>query len=99
MHVRLLVLALAFVLACNNVDDRAPAPAPAPSTAGLVDAASPRRPSRRYYMTRRGDRCEVYSVDGDHASPTVRTPCPVELNDGERIRLVGKTCLREGSPE
>jgi len=48
-------------------------------------------------MARRGDKCEVYSVEGDHVSPTLTAPCPADLNNGERIRIVGKTCVREGT--
>jgi hypothetical protein len=76
-----------------------PAPAPsATSDARPAPLPSARRPTRRYYLARSQDRCEVYSVDGEASPPRTSTPCPPDLEIGERIRLSGKTCMRE-SPE
>jgi len=36
-------------------------------------------------------------VDGDQVSAPQPTPCPPDLLPGERIRIAGLTCLREGS--
>jgi hypothetical protein len=61
--------------------------------------ASARRPTLRNILTRTAERCEVYSIDGERVSPAERTPCPQDLEVGERIRVTGKTCIREGKPE
>jgi hypothetical protein len=39
--------------------------------------------------------CHVYWIDGGTRSVKKWLPCPRELNDGEKMRLTGKTCLRE----
>lgn len=67
-------------------------PAPEPST-----LPSARRPPRRYYLERTAARCEVYSEDPDGDSPRVWTPCPLDLLVGEKLRIAGKTCVREGA--
>lgn len=72
------------------------APMPAASAAAASSAELPRRPTRHHYLARTSERCEVYSVDHDVVSPAQRTPCPQDLQIGERIRVAGKTCLREG---
>jgi hypothetical protein len=99
---RLLRAALALVLGalagCQGSGDDA-APAEVASAAPLPTAAAPRRPTRRHYLARTAERCEVYSVDLDLVSPAERTVCPQELQIGERIRIAGKTCMREGRPE
>ena len=56
---------------------------------------SARRPTRRYYLARTADRCEVYSVDGGDFSAPAKTPCPQDLEPGERFRITGRTCIRE----
>jgi len=58
---------------------------------------SARRPARRFYLGRTHERCELYVVEEDRISSPSPTPCPLEILPGERIRLAGKTCLREGS--
>jgi hypothetical protein len=57
---------------------------------------SARRPTRRCYLAHVEARCEVYAVDPDGGTRPAVTPCPVDLKVGERIRIAGKTCLREG---
>jgi hypothetical protein len=65
----------------------------------VVEVVPPaRRPLKRYYLGRTKDRCEVYTVEGDLTSTLAQTPCPPDLENGERIRLAGKTCVREGEP-
>jgi hypothetical protein len=83
---------------------RDPAPAPAPSsvaTAASSDAAPdpPRRPAKKWFMARTPARCEVYSVEGEAVSTAEPAPCPRYLEVGERIRIAGKTCMREGSAD
>lgn len=82
-------------LGCGG--ERAPSPV-ATSTAPAVTAAeiaSARRPMRRYYLSRTASRCEIYRVDESVISPSIATPCPLDLQIGESIRIAGKTCLRE----
>jgi hypothetical protein len=57
---------------------------------------SARRPARRYYLAHTAERCEVYSVDPAGTTPPSPTPCPPDLRVGERIRIAGKSCFREG---
>lgn len=79
-------------------------PAPPPdgtsdiSTPVTEDGGPPRRPARRYYMTRTELRCEVYFIEDDAISTPVPTPCPAYIDVGERIRLSGRSCFREGVP-
>jgi hypothetical protein len=56
---------------------------------------SARRPSRRYFLAHREGRCEVL-VEPAGETSFRPTPCPPDLLVGERIRLAGKTCFREG---
>ena len=91
--------ALAMLSACKREASDAPAD-PAPSAAVAPDAsaaAPPRRPTKRWYMARTQERCEVYSGDGEVVSPAIEAPCPRYLEVGERIRIAGKTCMREGT--
>ena len=93
-------LVLVAALGLGACQDHAPAPSPPPpgSAAPVADAvASARRPVRRYYLARTAKRCEIYRVDEEGISPPLVTPCPLELQIGERIRIAGKTCLRESS--
>jgi len=76
------------VTPANSAAPSVPAPPAAP--------APPRRPTVRHYLVRTEERCEVYSADGDQVSPAERVPCPQDFEVGERIRVAGKTCLREG---
>lgn len=90
--------------ACDGGDEAAgegssnagEAGAPA-SSSGSADAV-PRRPSRRYYMGRTAERCEVYTVEADAITHRGAAPCPAYIEVGERIRLAGYTCQREGTP-
>jgi hypothetical protein len=91
-------LVLALLAGCPGPAENT-APAEVTSAQPPSDAGAPRRPTRRYYLARTSERCEVYSIDRDLVSPAERTPCPQELQIGERIRIVGSTCLREGLPE
>jgi hypothetical protein len=71
------------------------APANSATTTPVASAAPARRPRLRHILERTEERCEVYSMDGDTVSPAERTPCPQDLDIGERIRVAGKTCFRE----
>jgi hypothetical protein len=89
--------ALALLAGCK---DHAPVEPPTPSasaTAAPAPEVSARRPTRRYYLGRTAARCEIYYLDTSGASTPFPTPCPVDLMVGERIRIAGKTCMREGN--
>lgn len=60
-----------------------------------AEAPPARRPARRYYFAHTSGRCEVYSIEGERISPPIEAPCPADLARGERIRLTGRTCMRE----
>jgi hypothetical protein len=93
-------LTLALALAgCKGRDQ--PAPAAAASVdegSGAIPAVSARRPARRYFLARQGAHCEIFFSDPEKESPVRSTPCPLDLQVGERIRIAGRTCLREGGP-
>lgn len=94
----MLIAASAAGTACSN---------PEPSDAGPpVDTITlPRivmsaaRPTRRYFVERTSDRCSVYFEDGGQRSKIEDAPCVQDLLLGERIRVVGATCIREASSE
>lgn len=84
--------------ACQDRGGALPAPSVEASAEPAPDAgSSARRPTRRYYLGRSQVRCEIFWVDGDQVSSPSPTLCPADLQPGERIRLAGKTCMREGS--
>lgn len=97
MRARTALLCAIALTACH--DRSAPPPAPSPSASASAPEPEPsaRRPSRRYYLGRTASRCEIYRVDEAGTSPPTPTPCPLELQVGERLRIVGKTCVRESS--
>ena len=73
------------------------APLETPSASPLAEpVVSARRPVRRYYLARQPTHCEIYFSDPDRDSPVQAVPCPLYLEIGERIRIAGKTCVREG---
>jgi hypothetical protein len=90
----LTALCLAAPLACDEA-----APRERDAIAPPVPAAMPsaRRPTRQFYFARTPERCELYWVDQEELSKPEPHPCVRELEAGERIRLVGKTCMRESS--
>lgn len=95
----------ALAAACGKVGDTSmtadTSPATAPSSSESVPEVTPavRRPTRRYFMERLGGRCEVYFTDPDLVSARLEAPCPEQIASGERIRLAGKVCLREGAAD
>jgi hypothetical protein len=82
----------------SSVTTVAGPPPSATASGSAAPVTPPRRPTRRYYFARTESRCEVYSVDGEQASASESFPCPSDLLPGERMRISGKTCMRE-SPE
>lgn len=101
----LLLVAVGVLVALGVSWDAAPTsvttvagPPPSASASGAaVPAAPPRRPTRHYYFARTESHCEVYSVDGEQATAATEFPCPDALLPGERMRIAGKTCMRETS--
>lgn len=94
----LATLLVLFAAGCHDSGGAGPAASAAPSASEKADAAiSARRPTRRYYLGRTENRCEVFWVDTDQVSAPSPTPCPADLLPGERMRIAGKTCMREGS--
>jgi hypothetical protein len=51
-------------------------------------------------MQRIGDRCELRqeASSGELRVEPERVACPRDLEEGDTIRLTGKTCLRERGP-
>jgi hypothetical protein len=76
--------------------NEAPPPARDGGEAAVDTVPSARRPTRRYYLERTAERCELYATDSAETTPRASTPCPPDLESGERIRIAGKTCVREG---
>lgn len=62
-------------------------------------AMSAKRPSKRFFVERTSDRCTVYFEEDGRRSPGEDAPCVQDLLLGERIRLLGSTCVREASSE
>ena len=91
------VLAAAGLLGCGT-DTTSPAAAPT----GTVDpfpAPSARRPTRRFYLARTPERCEIFAEDGDARTEPFATPCPEYMMIGERIRVAGRTCLLDNKAQ
>jgi hypothetical protein len=81
------------VLACES---EAPDPArrePAPTVASAVFSA--RRPARTFFIANDNGACVLYFSEGDKQSKEQWTRCPRDIAPGERMRLAGRTCLRE----
>ena len=64
--------------------------APAPSSFDEI-----RRPARSYVVIHSGDGCSVHWLQDGRRSIGKTVPCPRELEAGERMRLAGRTCIRE----
>ncbi len=71
-------------------------PSPAASASGFEPIASA-TPGRSYYVERSGDKCTLYSTLGGERSAASPVRCPKELDPGERVRLMGQTCMRESA--
>ena len=72
---------------------------PLPTVPVALSVTPPRRPTLRNFLVRTDERCEVFATEGDEVYPAERVPCPQDLEVGERIRVAGKTCMRDGRPE
>lgn len=103
-------LLVAFVLLGCDEDPPAAAndgvSAPASSALAVATSASPdeslglrpgRRPAKSYILAHGATECVVYWEEGDRRSKTLEVRCPRELERGERIRLSGRVCFRQGN--
>ena len=71
-------------------------PSSAASTTAAFDPEpipSARRPTKRYFLSRTSERCEIFFEDGEERSEPQLTPCPEYMLIGERIRIAGRACF------
>jgi hypothetical protein len=69
---------------------------PFPGAGSASPAGIPvRSPWRRYYVADVGEHCTIFWEEGEQRSEPQPTPCPRELQAGERIRLSDRVCMRE----
>ncbi len=95
----LAIVALSTVCGCNSAPPSGGEKPPAHDKSPLPDITSTARHAERgYLMTRTGSRCDVFVVDDLGTSPPNQVNCPPDsiLLPGERIRIAGKVCMREG---
>lgn len=87
--------ALALVAACGEPRDE---PSDPQQLEPATSLSAPARPRPRYVMTRTGERCVIERFEESVASETLvpDVACPKDLELGERVRLTGMTCIREG---
>ena len=81
------------IVGCD--EPQAPPPAPTIDPPVVSSALPPRRPTRRYYLARTSERCEIFSQDGDDRTEPFGTPCPEYLRIGERIRQRDAIAIRK----
>ncbi|NUP13451.1 MAG: hypothetical protein HOW73_46025 [Polyangiaceae bacterium] len=95
-----LILACAtFVAWTSACDETTSDPSVLWRPAGPVPSLSaPIRPLDRYVMAKRDERCVVEVLRDDVVVETLEPDyaCPRDLEMGERIRLTGMVCMREG---
>lgn len=91
------LLASTHLAACGS-DTTGTAP-PAGATGEPLPAASARRPTRRFYLARTPERCEIYAEDGESRTDPLVTPCPEYMLIGERIRVAGRTCFLDNKAQ
>lgn len=98
--VRVLPALFSGIAACQGDAGREGAGAPARDGGAALAAEgtpAPRRPTRYYHLRRTDDGCELFWIDGDLVSASQTIVCPPDLQVGERLRLTGKTCMRESA--
>ncbi len=91
------MVGLALTTACgesgpSQAVPQAPEPTVEPAWHPVV-----RRPGWRFVFERTGERCVVLRIDDKElVTRGEEAACPVDLQVGERIRLAGMACIREG---
>ncbi|MEZ4295102.1 MAG: hypothetical protein R3B70_08990 [Polyangiaceae bacterium] len=94
------LLALAFAsLLVGCAADKPELPPEAAPGASASAAPAARRPTRRFYLARALNRCEIFAEDGQDRTEPFSTPCPEYMQVGERIRIAGKTCILENKAQ
>lgn len=94
-----LFAAATSLLGCGS-DTGSPDAVP-PPTATVEPAPAPaaRRPTRRFYLARTPERCEIFAEDGESRTEPFATPCPEYMLTGERIRVAGRTCFLDNKAQ
>ncbi len=87
-----------FLLAagCGEPPPPPPLPVSANPPASTV-AASTRLRERSYFAANEHGSCVVYWVEHEQRSVGKEIPCPREIERDERLRLTGRTCIRESA--
>jgi hypothetical protein len=85
------------LVACGEGDAGQSVPqAPEPTAEPAWDPQV-RRPTWRFVYEKTGERCVVLRIDdNERITRGEEAACPVDLQVGERIRLAGRSCMREG---
>jgi hypothetical protein len=99
MKLWMVISALATGVTVGGCDAETSAP-PLPTSADLpAPSASPttRPRSRAYFVENIEEVCAVYWQEGGRSSVRKEIACPREIEPGERLRLAGRTCMREAA--
>jgi hypothetical protein len=87
----------AIVLSGCEMESSAP-PLPKSADPPAPSVSSTTRPrSRNYYVENVEEVCAVYWQEGARLSVRKTIACPREIEPGERLRLAGRTCMREAA--
>ena len=92
------VAPIALALLAVACDEEETLPPPLPLSAEVPAPSSStrlRQRTRQYYASSADSVCEIYWEEGQASSVRKEIPCPRELRADERIRLTGRTCVRE----
>jgi hypothetical protein len=91
------IAAVLGVLGCGDGGSEQSVPQAPEPTAEPAWNPQVRRPGWRFVFEKTGERCVVLRIDdNEHITKGEEAACPVDLQVGERIRLAGRTCMREG---
>ncbi len=95
LRLRLLVVPLA-VVGCDAEVRAGAKPVSSLAASSFAPVASSMTMTRPpHVLERAGDRCVLFTVVRSERVLGDSVPCPSDLEDGERIRLAGRVCLRE----
>lgn len=75
---------------------------PRPDEPGAEPSWNPqvKRPPWQFFLEKTGERCVVLRVDdGEHITRIEETACPIDMEIGEKLRLAGSVCVREGGSQ